>query len=134
VNAPLYSGPCAVRFQDIDAAGIAFYGRVFDYFHDAYVAHLAARGMPLHRALSERLWSAPLVHAEADYKRPLHFGGEYVIEIASATLGTTSYTLRYVIRGADGQVHAEGSTVHVCIDLDAKRSRPLPDDLRAALT
>lgn len=131
---PLYEGPCAVRFQDIDAAGIAFYGRVFDYFHDAYVACLAQRGAPLHEALATRSWSAPLVHAEADYKLPLRFGGEYRIEIAQATLSNRSYTLRYRITGADGRLHAEGATVHVCIDLDSGQPRPIPDALRAALS
>jgi len=131
---PLYSGPCPVRFQDIDAAGIAFYGRVFDYFHDAYVAHLAARGTPLHEVLEQRRWSAPLVHAEADYKRPLRFGGQYLAQITEATLGKTSLTLRYAIVGADGQTHATGSTVHVCIDLETGRPRELPDELRRALT
>ena len=32
------------RFQDVDAAGIVFFARIFDYFHDAYVAFFAAHG------------------------------------------------------------------------------------------
>ena len=31
------------RFQDCDAAGIVFYARVFDYFHDAYVGSVDGR-------------------------------------------------------------------------------------------
>lgn len=130
---PLYTGPCVVRFQDIDAAGIAFYGRVFDYFHDAYVAHLAARGLPLHEILARKAWIMPLVHAEADYKRPLHFGGVYRCELRAEAVGRSSYTLRHRIVDADGQLHAEGSTVHVCIDPTTGRPRELPDELRAAL-
>jgi 1,4-dihydroxy-2-naphthoyl-CoA hydrolase len=131
---PLYVGPCAVRFQDIDAAGIAFYGRVFDYFHDAYVAHLAARGLPLHEILAHRAWIMPLVHAEADYKRPLRFGGVYRIELRAEVIGRSSYTLRYRIVGLQGQLHAEGTTVHVCIDLATDRPRELPEELRALLS
>ncbi|MCS6899238.1 MAG: thioesterase family protein [Myxococcales bacterium] len=131
---PLYTGPCTVRFQDIDAAGIAFYGRVFDYFHDAYVAHLAARGLPLHQVIARRSWIMPLVHAEADYRRPLRFGEAYRIELRADPPGRSSYTLRYRIVDLDGQLHAEGATVHVCIDLTTDRPRELPEELRAALS
>lgn len=130
---PLYTGPCTVRFQDIDAAGIAFYGRVFDYFHDAYVAHLAAREVPLHEIIARRQWIMPLVHAEADYKRPLRFGGAYQIELRAEAVGRSSYTLRYRIVGEGGQLHAEGTTVHVCVDVATERPRELPGELRAAL-
>jgi YbgC/YbaW family acyl-CoA thioester hydrolase len=130
---PLFSAPCTVRFQDIDAAGIAFYGRVFDYFHDAYVAHLASRGLPLHRILEERAWIMPLVHAEADYKQPLRFGGVYRAELRVETIGRSSYTLHHRIVSDEGGLHAEGKTVHVCIDPSSGRPRELPGELRAAL-
>ena len=37
----------AIRFQDIDAAGIIFYPRVLEMFHDAYAAFLTFAGSPL---------------------------------------------------------------------------------------
>src|SRR5262245_15417998 len=73
-----------VRFQDVDAAGIVFFARLFEYFHDALVAWMDGAGMVLHRALKAGAWGAPLKHAEADFLRPLRFGDEISIAVASA--------------------------------------------------
>lgn len=43
----------AVAFHHVDAAGIVFYSRTFDWFHDAYVAFLAHAGHPLAPAIRE---------------------------------------------------------------------------------
>jgi YbgC/YbaW family acyl-CoA thioester hydrolase len=130
----LYAAPCVVRFQDIDAAGVAFFAWIFEYFHDAYVGLLASRGLPLHEALAQRRWAAPLAHAEADFSRPLRFGGDYTIEITAVQLGETSMTVSYVIRGASGATHASGKTVHVFVDLATMKPQAIPADVRAALS
>lgn len=131
---PLFSRPCEVRFQDVDAAGILFFARVFEYFHDAYDAHLAAHGVRLHEVISARVWGAPLVHVEADYSRPMRYGGSYTLEITSADVGTTSVTVHYAIRSGADSIHCRGLTKHVFIDLASGRPRPVPDDVRAAMT
>lgn len=128
---PLFVAPCVVRFQDVDAAGIMFFARAFDYFHDAYIALLGAHGVHLHEALADKRWSAPLAHAESDYARPLQFGGKYTIEIPRGEVGSSSITLHYVIRGEGGVQHASGKTVHVFIDVKTFRPRLVPDEVKA---
>jgi len=49
----------AIRFQDIDAAGIIFYPRVLEMFHDTYAAFLAFAGAPLPEVLRSGTWLAP---------------------------------------------------------------------------
>jgi YbgC/YbaW family acyl-CoA thioester hydrolase len=136
MSSPIFSLPMTVPFQDIDAAGMVFFARVFDYFHDAFVAHLASRGVSLPAVIADGEWGSPLAHAEADYKFPLRFGDAVRAEISRVELGETSFTLHHrIVSGeADGplRVHATGRTVHVVIDRQAMRPRPLPDALRAA--
>ena len=129
----MFRFPIQARFQDIDAAGILFFGRNFDYFHDAYVAFLGAIGEPLHERLADADHLLPLVHAEADFVAPLRFGSEAEVELAVATLGRSSFRIAYALRRSDGALISSGSTVHVCVDKKAFAPRPLDEGLRAAL-
>ena len=136
VTTPLFRHSRTIRFQDIDAAGIIFFARVYDYFHDAYVEHLKSRGVDLASVLADGEWGAPIAHSEADYKRPLRFGDEVAIEVATAEFGETSVTVGYRIVGASDatRVYCTGRAVHVFIDRATFRPRPIPAEVRAALT
>ena len=124
--------PGVVRFQDVDAAGIVFYARVFDYFHDAYVAFLRARGAPLERALQDRSWVAPLRHAEAEYLRPLRFGDAFTVTLVRVEVEETEFHIGYRI-DANGEASCLGRTRHVSVDPVTFRRSPLPPTLRKAL-
>jgi 1,4-dihydroxy-2-naphthoyl-CoA hydrolase len=121
----------SVRFQDVDAAGIVFFGRVFEYFHDIYVSLLATAGHPLDTVLRERRWSAPLRHAEADYLRPLAFGDAIEVAIVRAHVEATEVVLGYQIQKESGDVAAIGQTVHTFVEPTTFRRIDIPDDLRA---
>lgn len=129
---PLFVENRVVRFQEVDAAGIVFYARMFDYFHDAYVGFLRERGAPLEEALQDRSWVAPLRHAEADYRRPLRFGDQIAVAITDVRVEETQYRVRYRIEQA-GEVACTGETLHVSVDPATFRRCPLPDPLRRAL-
>ena len=132
---PFFSQSRTVLFQEVDAAGIVFYARFFEWFHDAYVAGLVARGIRFEDVLSEKAWGMPLVHAEADYKEPLGFAAPFRVDVETVVAGDRSITVTYAVRGgADGTtLHATGKTVHVCIDRKTFRAIPLPGELRSAL-
>ena len=134
MSKPLFSLPMIVPFQDIDAAGIVFFARVFDYFHNAFVAHLDDRGVSLPAVIAGGEWGAPLAHAEADYKFPLRFGDRVRAEIVRGEVGETSVTIHHqIVSGtAPVRVHAVGKTVHVVIDRKTFRPRPVPVELRDA--
>lgn len=129
---PLYTHRRVVAFQEVDAAGIVFYARIFDYFHDAYVAFLRERGAPLEAALRDGSWAAPLRHARAEYHRPLRFGDEVRVRVVAIDIDETEYRVRYTIE-SDAGVACEGETVHVSVDPETFRRAPLPEVLRRAL-
>jgi len=126
----------SVLFQEVDAAGIVFFSRIFDWFHDAYLAHLAAHRVDIATVLATESWGAPLVHAEADYQRPFRFGDRITVEVVRGKLGEKALTVEYRIVKDDDPTTpcATGSTVHAFVDRKTMRSRPIPDEVRAAFT
>jgi 1,4-dihydroxy-2-naphthoyl-CoA hydrolase len=131
-GAALHTERRVVAFQDVDAAGIVFFARVFDYFHDAYVGFLRARGAPLEAALQDGSWVAPLRHASADFRRPLRFGDQIAVSVARVVTEATEYRVHFRI-DAGGGLACEGETVHVSVDPATFTRSPLPELLRRAL-
>ena len=130
---PVYQHKLTVPFQDIDAAGVVFYAHLFRYAHEAYEHFMQRIGCSLHELLAEGSYLLPLVHAEADYRRPLRHADKLQIELRLKRLGRTSFTLGYRILGEDQLEHASLKTVHVVLDRTTQRPLTLPDSLREAL-
>lgn len=131
-TSPLHTARRVVRFQEVDAAGIVFYARTFDYFHDAYVEFLRGRGAPLEAALQDGSWVAPLTRAEAEYLRPLRFGDEVDVSLVSIEMEETEFVITYRIDRA-GETACVGRTRHVSVDPETFRRAPVPAVLRSAL-
>jgi YbgC/YbaW family acyl-CoA thioester hydrolase len=123
----------AVRFQDVDAAGIVFFPRVLEYFHDVYMAFYDSLGVSIAEVIATRAWAAPLKHAEADFLRPLRFGQEIEVAMVSGQWEKGRLTVRYRVTSGGDEV-ATGLTVHVFVDVtEWKRIEP-PESIRAAFS
>lgn len=132
-NDPIYTDSISIPFQDIDAAGILFFARLFDHAHQTYERFMAHADHSLADVLARKEYLLPLVHAEADYQAPIRHGEEISIELSVKRLGGRSFTLGYRFVDAAGQLRASAETVHVVIDKDTKAPRDIPSDLRALL-
>ncbi|MHB8879305.1 MAG: acyl-CoA thioesterase [Myxococcaceae bacterium] len=118
----------SVRFQDVDAAGIVFYPRILEYFHDAYVELLDARGCSLSAALSAKAWAAPIKHAQADFLRPIRFGELIRVAVVKARLEGSVLTVGFRAEaGEDGPPVAVGRSVHVFVDPSSFERVPPPE-------
>lgn len=119
------------RFHEVDRAGIAFYGRVFEYCHVVYEELWAALtdGKGLVTAFDELGFGTPIVHTEADYRRPMRMGQPLTIALTVAEITERTFTLAYDVRGADGAQHADVKVVHVAIDMARFKPIPLPEML-----
>jgi len=123
-----------VRFEDVDAARLVFFGRYFGYCHDAMEAVFAPldRGYP--GLILDRGIGFPAVHVEADYVAPLRYGDGVRISVDVLHIGHTSITLRYEMnRTSDGARVATIRHVVVVTRLASLRPEPIPDDVRALL-
>jgi YbgC/YbaW family acyl-CoA thioester hydrolase len=127
----MFAFETTVKLHDTDAAGLLFFAHQFKIVHDCYEACLASGGVSFHTILTERDYLLPIVHAEADYPRPLHVDQPIIVELTVGRLGTTSFVLKYRIRDDKGETVGTASTVHVCMDASSRAKRPLPDELRS---
>jgi YbgC/YbaW family acyl-CoA thioester hydrolase len=122
-----------VRFQDIDAAGIVFFSRFFEYAHAAYETFLAENGFPLARVLKEGQWAAPLRHVEADYRAPVRFGEQLGVQLVLAYVQESEITLGFRIVRVDAKVCATVQTVHTFVSPRDFQRREVPSGLVRAL-
>lgn len=130
---PLFQISVDIRFQDIDAAGIVFFARLFDYAHFAYERFLAQCGYPLPVVLREGQFAAPLRHAEANYRAPLRYGDELSIELAAAMVADSEITLGFRAVRGDGKVCAVVQTVHTFVSPTDFQRRSVPSGIVLAL-
>ncbi|MBL8688008.1 MAG: acyl-CoA thioesterase [Rhodospirillaceae bacterium] len=73
-----------------------------------------------------------MLRSEIDFKRELTEGETTRIETTMLTVGTKSLTFGHrMIVEADGTLAMEAKIVAVCIDLDARKSVALPDEVAA---
>jgi 4-hydroxybenzoyl-CoA thioesterase len=124
----------AVRFEEVDAAGIAFFARFFNWCHEAMERFFDGVPDGYVGLIMKRRIGFPAVHLTADWRAPLRYGDVALIETSVTNIGTTSVTFRYVLTRMHDNVHAATiEHVTVATDLDTMTKRPLPADCRALL-
>lgn len=105
------------RFYEIDRAGIVFFARFYEYAHAAYEELMAEMFGSAEAMFSTFLFAMPLVHTEADYRRPVFMGDRLRVDVSLERLGRTSVTFRYRITGdEDGEERCTVRLVHAFVD------------------
>lgn len=134
-----YEFPFHVGFGHCDPAGIVYFPRFFDVFHQAMESWFGALGFPYAELIMGRKLGFPAVHSEADFRAPCAFGERLTVRMTVAKLGRSSLHLTYEIWADDEEeARLRGTTICVAMDLDSRSdsfrsSVPFPADLRAAI-
>lgn len=125
----------AVKFEEVDAAGIAFFARFFNWCHEAMERFFDALPDSSYvQLIMKRRVGFPAVHLTADWKSPLRYGDVARIETSVLKVGKTSAVFRYVLtRVSDGAHCATIEHTTVSSDLATMTKRDLPDDCRKLL-
>ena len=115
-----------LRWRDLDLLGHlnqSVYHELLEEGRGALFASLGDRGFPF-----------VLVHVELDYRHEVRKADGHVEVLTRvARLGRTSVTTEERIQLPDGTLAAEGSSVLVAWDPDARQARELSPDERTAL-
>ena len=128
-----FSTRIRVRWSEVDPQSVVFNARYLDYADIAiteYWRELRAAGY----------WDGALMEyhvakAEVLFKKPIKADEELDLMARTLRFGTTSMTTLVEIHGADAEdLRAAIEIVAVHIDLADHRPRPIPDDVRTALT
>lgn len=127
-----------VRFQDVDGAGVLFFGRIYDYLHVAYEEFWVSGGVDRAYFFTGAPWIVPIAHSEADYKAPIRHGETITVTIEVAKVGRASFELRYEVTGPRGpnDRRVNAKTVHAFATREAEgrlKPSPIPEELRVFL-
>lgn len=136
---PAFTLKVRVGWGHCDPAGIVYFPRFFEMFHEAMEAWFSdALSLPYRDVIVRRKIGFPAVHTEADFNAPSVFGDRIVIEQRVQRLGGKSITFAYRVQAEDGQLRLTGRTVCAIMDLDEasatyRRAIALPEDIRARI-
>jgi acyl-CoA thioester hydrolase len=117
-----------VRFRDIDAFGHVNNAVFFSYVELARIRYLLDVLQP-----DQPFEHLPLILArvELDFRSPITFGEEVVVETRVDRIGRTSFEMSHRMAAApDGRLVGDVRTVLVTYDYGAARPMPVPDDWR----
>ena len=115
-----------VRFAEIDAAGVAFFSRVYEWAHWAYERALDDAGIPLGPMLESSEVLMPLVHSEADYFAPNRLGDHLAIHCQVIERSDRKLVWEFRFIGDDGVLRSVVRTVHVAVTRDFKPAKRIP--------
>ncbi len=129
----MFTYETTVKLHQTDAAGVCFFGNYFHIAHDAYEAFMASIDYSLRYIIDTDEDVVLIVHAEADYKKPVFGGDKVTVRTALQDLGRTSFRLQHTVLNGEGETAAEVATVHVAVNKESKRSVRLNERLVAGL-
>ena len=119
-----------IRFADVDAAGLAFYPRIFEMLHLAFERLFEERfGISYADVIQKDHLGFPTVHLECDFKGPLRFGEVGQVEIAVERLGEKSISLRYRV-GRAGALCVDAKATVVSVRVEDNSPIPIPEKYR----
>lgn len=119
-----------IRLHHTDAAGLIFFPRLFELVQETLEEAMVERGAPIATRLVGDGPIMPIVHCEADFKRPLRIGDEITVEMFCVRVGETSLTFVYRFVDDDGVECAQARTVHASMDRQTGESVPLTPEMR----
>jgi acyl-CoA thioesterase FadM len=126
----------AVRFDEADARGILFYGRLHELAHrvfeDFVSAEVVARWEDWFLSPG---FIVPIKHAEATFHRPMRPGCLYRAELTVSRIGESSFDVRvrFFEEGVEPVLCAETRVSHVFADAARFRKIPIPSEVRTRL-
>lgn len=121
-----------VELGDTDLGRFIHYAAVVRYF-DVGLRNVLEAIDTTFQDLFDRRIGLPIVHASCDYRQPMQYGDELVVETSVDELSQQSMTLGIVFRHDSGDVAAEGTLTVSFFDIDEQRGTAIPDDVRSAL-
>lgn len=115
-----------VEFSETDMAGIVHYSNFFRYMEAAEHAFFRSLGFSIVTRQVEPAVAWPRVHAECDFRQPLHFEDEVEVHllVAEKTAKTLTYQFRFRKLNASPPAEvARGRITVVCVTHEHGRMR-----------
>jgi YbgC/YbaW family acyl-CoA thioester hydrolase len=122
-----------VRWSDVDAAGVVYFGTFVRFFEVAEEELFRAAGVPYGIAFDRFDCWLPRVKYACEFRAPARLGEILHVTARVRKIGDKSITLEFTIDRPDGVRVADCEIVLVCVDRTTWKGKPVPEGLRAAL-
>lgn len=117
--------------HDTDMAGILYFARQFRFVHDALEDLFESEGYKFDALFQQHDFIFVIVHAEADYLKPLKVGDKLEVHITIEKMGDSSVIILYDIYRDAHELVGTAKTVHVCLERIARTKTSIPADIRS---
>jgi acyl-CoA thioester hydrolase len=114
-----------VAFRDLDGLGHVNNAVYLSYVESARLAYMQEVLGPLE--LDEL---GIVADVKISFRSPAALGETLEVGHRVSRVGETSLVFEFEVRGGDGRLVAEGSTVHVAFDYGVRRPVPVPEKWR----
>ncbi len=129
----MFTYKTTIKLHQTDAAGRLFFSQQFNLIHDAYQELLADLRIGFPVIFKKRNYFLPIVHAQADYKKPLFADDRLSIEVTVSHIGESSFALSYELLNNKKTIVGTAKTVHVSVAKTTGKKIVLPSEIRSAL-
>jgi YbgC/YbaW family acyl-CoA thioester hydrolase len=123
-----------VRWGDVDAARIIFYGAYIRFFEFAETELFRAVGLPYSVMFDELDIWLPRAHLECDFRRAAQLDDLLEVSVFVGRIGTKSLRLNFEVRrNGEDELIAEAHFILVAVRRDTFETVPIPDELKQRL-
>jgi YbgC/YbaW family acyl-CoA thioester hydrolase len=123
-----------VRWGDVDAARIIFYGAYIRFFEFAETELFRAVGLPYGVMFDELDVWLPRAHLECDFRRAAQLDDLLRVCVYVGRIGTKSLRLNFEVRRkGEEEMLAEAHFVLVAVRRNTFESVPVPEELKTRL-
>jgi len=105
-----------INWGDLDALGITFYPRYYEWMDVCGHAFFDAIGLNMWRLWEERNILFGLIETHAKYHRPGRYFDELTIHTYLCELKSKALALRHDIYNQEGQIMVEGLERRICLN------------------
>lgn len=124
-----------VRWGDVDAARIIFYGAYIRFFEIAETELFRAVGLSYGVMFDDLDIWLPRVHLECDFHRAAQLDDLLEVSVYVGPFGNTSMRLNFEVRrNKESEIIADAHFVLAAVNRDTFKTVPIPDSLRQKLS
>jgi acyl-CoA thioester hydrolase len=134
LNHKTYTIEERVRWGDVDAAGIIFYGAYIHFFEYAETELFRSVGLPYSVMFDELDVWLPRVHLDCDFHHAARLDDLLEVSVYVASFGNQSMHLNFAVRRKDEELLiARAHFVLAAVRRDTFETVRIPDELRKRL-
>lgn len=123
-----------MRWGDVDAARIIFYGAYIHFFEFAETELFRAVGLPYSVMFDELDVWLPRAHIECDFRRAAQLDDLLEVAVYVGRIGTKSLRLNFEVRRkGESELVAEAHFILVAVRRDTFETVSVPDELKRRL-